>query len=200
MSTKHPLSIIQQALGADWDKLATPIRQHYGLASYTNADCLLNGRMYVEYPNRVLPLIWAARLTGALMHQRGKDIAVEIHTQTKADSDQLFWQRQFKFPGRTRRFISRMQYLQDNEIIESVGWGLSIRLKLSVDKQALVFRSNGYLWRWGALSLSLPDWLLLGKARIIESALADGGLKLDFDIIHPLWGLTYRYGGVFSEK
>jgi hypothetical protein len=185
------------ALGAAWDKLAEPLRRHYGLAGGADESLVLYGHMQVDYPSAALPLILAARLCGALVHRRGENIAVTVANSTRNGSPALFWHRTFAFPGKPVIFTSRMEHLAGNEVVEFVRCGLGIRLRLSECDGALVFHSNGYLWRLGPLRLTLPDWLLLGKAEIVEYAVGEERIGVDFTVAHPLWGQTFRYRGEF---
>lgn len=91
-----------------------------------------------------------------------------------------------------------MEYHQGNELIEFVGGGFGLYLKLTVENNRLVYRSNGHLWQVGKLRLPIPDVLFLGHATIIEAAVFEHSFELDFKINHPLFGETYSYGGLFS--
>lgn len=192
-----PLPLAQTALGDAWLRLAAPMRRHYGLPCGVDAELTLQGRMRVDYPLKVLPLILAARLCGALVHRRGDNLAVTVRNRTCDGSPALFWRRTFQFPGRNVIFQSRMEHLAENEIVEYVRFGLGIRLRLSEQDGALVFRSNGYVWNLGPWRLHLPDWLLLGRAEIVERADGEDALLLEFRVEHPWWGKTYDYGGRF---
>jgi hypothetical protein len=55
-----------------------------------------------------------------------------------------------------------------------------------------------HLLKLGPVILPIPDSLLLGRALITEEALSDDSFRLQFEIVHPLWGRTYSYGGVFK--
>ncbi len=197
MST-HLEPLAKTALGDAFDKLSEPVRRHYGLRCGAQDSITLKGVMKVHYPNRAWLLIMGARLLGGLVHKRGKQVAVTVRNETRSNHNGLFWHRTFVFPDKTVIFTSRMEHLADNEIVEFVGFGLGIRLRLSERDGALVFNSNGYLWRLGFLKLHLPDWLMLGTAEIIESPDGEGGVNLDFSIVHPWWGKTYDYSGQFS--
>ena len=91
-----------------------------------------------------------------------------------------------------------MEYHQGNELIEFVGGGFGLYLKLTVENNRLVYRSNGHLWQVGKLRVPIPDVLFLGHATIIEAAVFEPSFELDFKINHPLFGETYSYGGLFS--
>ena len=101
--------------------------------------------------------------------------------------------------------MAKVQYLlrawninKTNELIEFVGGGFGLYLKLTVEDNKLIYRSNGHLWRLGRLTLPIPDALFLGHATITETAISDHEFQLDFQINHPICGNTYAYGGSFQ--
>lgn len=75
---------------------------------------------------------------------------------------------------------------------------MGLYLNLTVENNTLVYRSHGHLWQAGQLRIPIPDVLFLGNATIIETAIDDSRFELDFRIRHPLFGETYRYGGIFQ--
>ena len=90
-----------------------------------------------------------------------------------------------------------MQHIKGNEIIEYVCYGLGIRMRMSVDHGALVFKSKGYVWNIAGIRISIPAWLILGEATIIEKASAGDKFYISFEIIYPLFGKTFAYSGEF---
>jgi hypothetical protein len=90
-----------------------------------------------------------------------------------------------------------MEYQKGNEIIEYIGCGFGLYLKLTVENNKLVYRSNRHLWQIGSLRIPIPDVLFLGHATITETAISEDEFELDFKIVHALFGETYRYGGSF---
>jgi len=189
--------LLQKTLGADWDKLPPVIQRHYR-TSITNSTCV-KGTMEIGYPNYLLPLIALIHLFGGLVLKRGSQIETLVKKTVVAKNNTLFWSRVLKYPDNKKDyFFSKMIYLQDHELIETVRFGFGLRLKVSVEKGNLVFRSNGYIWQCGKLNLTFPDWLVLGNATIIEAPITNQQFKLDFSISHPLFGLTYWYHGEFQ--
>jgi hypothetical protein len=46
----------------------------------------------------------------------------------------------------------------------------------------------------------IADVLFLGHVTIIEIPIDSNTFELDFKIIHPLFGKTYEYGGLFNYE
>lgn len=191
-------SLIQGVLGEDWAALPAVIQRHYQITAPQQA-IVVTGNMTVDYPRRLTPVLKLLRLLGALVDLKGDQMAVQVKKWQQTDPSVLYWQRHIQDAGGKQcRFASRMVWQQDHELIELVGMGFGIRLKLSVEQGKLVYRSHGHLLKLGPLTLPIPDSLLLGSAVISEQALSEDSFLLDFQIIHPLWGKTYYYGGIFK--
>ncbi len=190
--------LFAQALDDSWQQLHPAVRRHYDLKP---GDAMtLHGEMEEVYHSLwVKPFILFGRLFGALVPYRGRNIPVEVRNFCEDDSNALHFQRRFFFPDRTPYpFVSRMEFLAGNEIVEFVRLGLGIRMRLSVVDGALCYTTNGYLWRLGPLRLTLPDWLFFGSGTITERGVGNDEVELDFTLVHPLFGRSFRYAGRFQ--
>lgn len=194
-------SVIGQALGKDWAKLHPVLRRHYGMDPGSDQALLMVGTMsHIDHSPIAKLFLLPARIFNALIPYRGTNIPATVRNWTRRDDSQsMFWLRRFQFPaGKQAIFASRMVYLGANEIIEYVRFGLGIRMRLSVDGDALVYRSNGYQWDIGRVRLRFPDWVALGTGEISETGLSDSGFEMHFTMHHPLFGCTFSYAGRFE--
>ena len=193
-------SLLQKTLGDDWHKLPLVIQTHYRLQSRQQTYNIVTGIMRVNYPFFVRPMLFITRLMGGLIDLKGGNMNAQVEKWVADGTpNTLFWKRTIQAPdGKRTVFASRMEYQQGNELIEYVGGGFGLRLKLSVENNKLVYRSNGHLWQIGKLKIPIPDVLFLGHAAITETAISETQFELDFRITHPLFGETYRYGGIFQ--
>ena len=82
---------------------------------------------------------------------------------------------------------------------EYVGFGVSMALRISVEQEALVFRSVGYSLQLGRLRLPLPRWLTPGDLTVTHRDLGGGAFRFTLEIIHPRFGLLIRQSAVFRE-
>jgi hypothetical protein len=195
---KAPL--FQKVLGNEWDNLPPVIQQHYRLPSVQVLQNSVAGVMFIEYPRFVTPILKIVRFFGGLIDLKGPNMAVKVEKRVNQDMpDCLFWRREIKSPGgKIIVFASRMEYQKTNELIEYIGGGFGIHLKVNCEDGKLVYRSNGHLWQIGKFKIPIPDVLFLGHATITETAVSEDEFRLDFKISHPLFGDTYRYGGLFK--
>ncbi|MGZ5055142.1 MAG: DUF4166 domain-containing protein [Methylobacter sp.] len=193
------ISLMQRVLGNDWEALPPVIQHHYKITLPQQA-ITVTGNMNIDYPYWLTPVIKMLCLFGALVDLKGEGLAVQVKKWRQTDPSILYWRRHIQAAdnGKPCVFASRMVWQKDHELIELVGMGFGIRLKLSVEQGKLVYQSRGHLLQLGPLTLPIPDSLLLGHALITEQALSEDTFQLDFQIVHPLWGKTYYYGGVFE--
>jgi hypothetical protein len=82
---------------------------------------------------------------------------------------------------------------------EYIGFGLSMELKVSVGRDALVFSSAGYAFQLGRLRFHLPDWLTPGDLTVTHADLACGLFRFTLEIIHPRLGRLLHQSAVFRE-
>ena len=82
---------------------------------------------------------------------------------------------------------------------EYVGHGVSMALRISVEHEALVFRSVGYALRVGWLRLPLPPWLTPGDLTVTHSDLGSGAFRFTLEIVHPRLGKLIRQSAIFRE-
>lgn len=197
-ANKQP--VIKRALGEHWDELDDIVKQHYEITPGESSEMLIKGVMDEVYHSSIAKIfLLPGRIFGALVPYKGRNISTQVRNWTSVDNDKaMFWYRTLYFPKKSPLiFASRMEHIEDNEIIEYVRYGMGIRMKISVDDGALVFKSKAYVWTIGGISISIPTWLILGDAKIIEKATAADKFYIYFEMKHPLFGKTFSYSGVF---
>ncbi|MGR9116463.1 MAG: DUF4166 domain-containing protein [Gammaproteobacteria bacterium] len=191
------IPLLQKTLGADWEALPAVIRKHYTVGP--TASTCVQGVMIVGYPGFLRPMIKAIHLSGGLIARRGQDVKTRVEKTVSSQHGGLCWRRTLEYSdGKQDFFHSCMVYRKPHELTETIRFGFGLRLNVTVEQGTLVYRSNGHLWQCGRFELNIPDWLLLGKATIIESPVSDRQFSLDFKIRHPIWGDSYYYRGVFE--
>lgn len=193
--------VIQKALGNNWDDLAETVKQHYDITPGEASNMTIKGVMDEVYHSPIAKLfLLPGRIFGALVPYKGKNIPTEVKNWTTRDNNAaMFWHRTLEFPNKAPViFKSRMEYVKDDEIIEYVRYGMGIRMRMFVKDSALIFKSIGYIWKIGRIKIPIPTWAILGNAEIIERAISDDEFYIDFNMIHPLFGRTFSYSGVYS--
>jgi len=82
---------------------------------------------------------------------------------------------------------------------EYVGCGISMALNISVEREALVFRSAGYALEIGPLRLPLPERLTPGAMTVMHIDLGGGEFRFTLEVTHPRLGLLIRQSALFRE-
>ena len=72
-------------------------------------------------------------------------------------------------------------------------------LLISVEHEALVFRSVGYALQIGPLRLPLPMRFTPGDLTVTHSDLGGGTFRFTLEIVHPRFGKLIRQSALFRE-
>ena len=142
-----------------------------------------------------------ARLVGGPLPtgtETGVPMIVTV-TEDTASGGQI-WTR---ICARTRGFPqvihSSKRFAGPTGLEEYVGYGISMALRISVEREALVFRSVHYSLQAGPLRIVLPPWLTPGDLTVTHSDLGGGVFRFTLEIIHPRFGRLIRQSAVFRE-
>jgi Domain of unknown function (DUF4166) len=112
----------------------------------------------------------------------------------------VLWERSYAYPGRRELTIaSRKEASADGALLEVTRGGLGMRLALTAEDGALVFRSTQYFLRLGAVSLPIPLWLTPGRACVVHRDLGGGRFHFGLSFVHPLAGETFFSAGDFED-
>jgi hypothetical protein len=185
-------SLMQQALGADWDALPPALQTHYQFG--TTVD---TGAMDIEYPRFMQPVLSALRRVGALVNRRGQRVATVVEKHVVGDRQ--YWQRTITYAdGQSIRFNSFWLYAGDGQMIEFVNPLLGLKMAPYLADGRLHYRGICFVIKLGPLLLRIPEWLVLGHTTIVEEAIDDSHFAMDFRLTHPLFGEVFRYAGKFA--
>lgn len=185
-------SLMQQALGADWEKLPTALQAHYQFG--TTFD---TGHMNVEYPRFMQPVLSVLRIVGALVNRSGRDVVTVV--KKRVIGDRQYWRRTLTYPdGKVLYFNSFWICAGQGQVIEFVNPVLGLQMAPSVKGSRLHYRGIRFVAKLGPLMLPIPEWLVLGHTTIVEEAIDENHFVMDFRLTHPLLGEVFRYSGRFQ--
>jgi len=195
----NKLSIMQNALGQQWDLLPLALKNHYG--SNCMGENHATGELDIEFPWFMKLPLHFMRLFGALVNKRGNKLKTSV-TKTMCGNKQQ-WHRVINFPdGKVINFNST--FIADKDgFIEYINNYLGLKMTAFVKGSRLYYESRGYVLKIGKISISIPEWLALGHASIIESEFRQDDTQtfiMDFRIKHPLFGEVFCYKGKFKTK
>jgi hypothetical protein len=123
-----------------------------------------------------------------------------VVTVTEAAGGGQVWTRMCaRSSGFAQVIHSEKRFAGPTGLEEYVGCGVSMALNISVEHEALLFRSAGYFLQVGPLRLTLPDWLTPGDMTVAHTDLGNGDFRFTLDIVHPRRGALIRQSAVFRE-
>lgn len=185
-------SLMQQALGANWDKLPPALQAHYRFGSTVDT-----GSMDIEYPRFMQPVWSILSLFGALVDRPGKGVTTVV--EKRVVGERQVWERTITYAdGQVVRFNSFWVAAGNGEVIEFVNPVLGLQMAPYVVGDKLHYRGVRFVAKLGPLTIPIPEWLTLGHATIVEEALDDTRFAMDFRLTHPLFGQLFRYSGTFE--
>ena len=192
--------VFKKILGEHWSELGEVIQKHYFLRPYTNDYICVKGTMFEVYHSAIAKiLIPLGLLFGAIVPFRGKDVPIDVHYNMSDKNENIYWDRVFKFnKARHFHFKSHMEHVKGNEVIEFVRFGIGLRLKVTVEDGALVFRDTGYVWRIFGVTIPLPVKFIMGQAYVEERPIDNNSFTMKMQIVHPLFGKLFFYRGQFT--
>lgn len=191
--------VFQTLLGQDWDKLGHIIRRHYFLKPKSQDYICVAGEMSEIYHSTLAKLIIPIGLLfGSVVPYRGNNIPVDVHYNASSENSNIYWDRIFKFKRGDFHFKSFMEPVAANEAIEFVRFGVGIRLRVSAENGALVFRDTGYLWRILGCDIPIPGRWLMGSVYVEEKPIDNTNFSMKMVLEHPLAGVLFKYTGRFK--
>jgi len=193
-------SIFNLVLADDWDDLGDIIKAHYFLKPYSNDYICVCGEMSEIYHSFIAKLIIPFGLIfGAIVPYKGNNIPVDVHYNTSTENSNIYWDRVFKFSQKKYfHFKSHMVHVENNNVIEFVRFGIGIKLKVTSEQGALIFRDSGYIWRISGIDIPLPLNMVLGHIYVEERPIDENTFSMKMTMRHSLFGDLFRYMGIFS--
>lgn len=187
-------SLMQQALGDDWSRLPRALQVHYCHGSSRDV-----GKMDIEYPGFMQPLLWALARVGALVSRRGEGVFTQV--EKTVVGERMHWHRTLRYAsGEMLRFNTVWESGPDGHLIEFVNPNLGLQMQPYVVGEQLHYRGIRFVLRLGGRMLGIPEWLALGHTTIVETAIDDQQFAMDFRMTHPLLGQLFRYSGQFRAE
>ncbi|RED51553.1 DUF4166 domain-containing protein [Aestuariispira insulae] len=195
---------IVRAMGiADWRRLTPSIRARF-LKTCDHASHLLYQGVMTKV--QASPLGWMlaqiCRLTGTpLAPHRGEKVPVEVAVYPDSEGKGVVWARRYFFEGKKPVTVKSAKALDAHDrLLECVGGGFGMFLRVYEENRALHFRSTRYFWEVFGLRLFLPDLISPGVAHVIHADMGDDYFRFTISIKHRWLGELFFQDGIFKEK
>lgn len=187
-------SLMQRALGDDWERLPTSLQAHYQFGPSIDV-----GHMDIEFPRWMKPYLWLLHWVGALLPRSGR--AIPTRVEKNVLQQRQFWRRTMQFPcGKQVAFNSFWISAGENRLIEFVNPVMGLEMAVGVREGQLHYDGVRFVIKLGRLIMGLPEWLVLGHTTIVESGMPDNTFSMDFRLTHPWFGQVFRYAGTFATE
>jgi hypothetical protein len=92
-----------------------------------------------------------------------------------------------------------MRESEKGEVLEYVGAGLGMKLRVFEKNGSLHFESDGYFWDIGICRIPLPELLSPGHTYLKHMNESESSFKIRIDIEHKLFGKMFVQIGSFRE-
>jgi hypothetical protein len=195
-----PEPIFKTVLGDQWTQLGSIVRRHYSLTPFSQDYVRVDGVMEEIHHSLIAKLLIPfGLLFGAIVPFRAENVPVSVHYSSSPNDANLYWDRAFRLRNQKDfHFKSYMHHISDNEVIEYVRFGIGMRLRVTAEDGALVFRDEGYVWRLFGHTVPVPVGLLFGSAYVEERPIDADSFSMKMELVHPLFGTLFRYQGHFA--
>ncbi|MGJ8563667.1 MAG: DUF4166 domain-containing protein [Alphaproteobacteria bacterium] len=188
----------------NWQSLPTAVRERF-------SKRLLHGQstVYRGYAVSTLhsPAGW---LLSHLLRPFGaplplpcvKDEQAAIVTVTEDQcSNGQFWTRQYATEKGFPQIIhSSKQFSGPTGLEEYVGFGISMTLRLEIDDDALLFKSDRYILRLFGRRIPLPKWLCPGELTVGHADHGDGWFEFFLKVEHKYLGCLIYQSAMFCDE
>ncbi len=139
-------------------------------------------------------------ISGALIPYSDADFPVDIEVYSRPDDPAIYKQRIYRLNGRKPiQFTSYMRESERGEVLEYVGMGLGMKLKLHAEDGNLHFTSDGYFWDLFGWRVPLPGILTPGQTFLSHRNDSPDQFNIRIEIRHCLFGTTFTQVGVFHD-
>jgi hypothetical protein len=184
-----------------WRRLPPAIRDRFAVKPRRGGAIRYAGIMHEVRRSRAGWFIaQACRLLGTpLVARQGCDVPVTVTLRTDAAGDGIVWERCYRFPlNAPVRAVSIKKASAEEGLLECVGGGFGMRLRVFERERALHFVSVGFFWRLGRWRMALPELLTPGRMHVVHRDLGGSRFRFTISVRHILLGETFHQDGTFA--
>jgi hypothetical protein len=194
-------STYQQALGERaWRRLEPEVQERFAARPGAKEVVRYAGTMQTVALSFMGWLFaQTCRLIGnPLVPYRGKDVPMSIELRHDDDLGGVEWRRTYAFPehGKFTVCSTKCKGL-DDEVVEHIGSGFQMRLRLMEEAGALVFKSTAYECTLFGKRIRIPTLLTPGRTTVRHEQLRGDRFRFSLGVVHPILGTTVFQEGIF---
>jgi len=196
-----PDPVYQDLLGElAWARLKPEVRQRFSIRPAAE-QCVRYVGVMESVKLSCMGWLFAqvCRLIGTpLAPFRGRKVRMQIDLVQDKKLNGVAWHRTYYFgPGRIFTVRSTKSKGRNGELIEHIGCGFSMRLKLSEREGDLVFTSTAYQFSLAGRTFQIPALLTPGITTVTHEQIEGERFRFSLSVDHPLLGTTIFQDGEF---
>jgi len=182
-----------------WHRLAPEVRERFSFKPDRDETVCYAGTMQTVTLSFMGWLFaQTCRLIGTpLSPYRGENVPMRI-VLSRDGTNGVRWRRTYRFEKAGEFTVCSTKCKgRDGEVIEHIGCGFQMRLRLSEESGALVFTSTAYECALFGRTFSIPTLLTPGRTTVRHEQLIGDRFRFSLSVIHPMLGETIFQDGVF---
>ncbi|MGB9152630.1 MAG: DUF4166 domain-containing protein [Alphaproteobacteria bacterium] len=196
-------STIRRQMKDEWHRLHPNIQARFARDPKPGEEVVYEGVMQTIRRTRMGWLFaYLTRVIGnPLTPHAGDNIPMEVRLFKREGQTGVFWQRTYHYPERKPYVVTSVKReSKKGEMMECVGGGFGMLLKLYEQDGKLHFESYRYFCQTAGLRIPLPHWLSPGKTHVVHEDLGEGNFKFTISMDHAQLGQTFYQEGIFHER
>ena len=191
--------LIEKIFTESHESISKILKQRYSNKAFDAHTLKMEGHLNISLSPMFHFLSPLFRLTGALVPFPGKNIRTTVEMISTHNSRIIIMKRTLYYPNKKPfTFISRVEHVNNNTLVERMRFGLSARLYYFYEKNSIFLKYGGYILKLGKVSIRLPLGFLFGRFSGEEKALDDNHFEMTFLLHHFLMGKLFQYSGIFK--
>ncbi|MFL0797254.1 MAG: DUF4166 domain-containing protein [Cellvibrionaceae bacterium] len=184
-----------------WERLHPAIRRRFSSAT-SKKSVTYKGVMETVYLSRAGALLaQLCRVIGTpLALYNGQDIPMEVKVYPDENLNGMAWDRFYYYSDKPVNRVKSIKCILANEgLVEVVGFGFGMHLKIFEKNSALYFESTRFFWQFKNVRVYIPDILTPGKTTVWQAAVSEYKFRFSLKVIHPLLGKVFWQTGIFDD-
>jgi Domain of unknown function (DUF4166) len=179
-----------------WAHLPEAVRRRFAHDAQAVAPTIYCGEALVRASLAGRLLAHVCRVIGTpVVPYVGDRVAMTVRVYR--DADGIVWERAYAFADR-RCVVRSTKQIHHGALVEKLGAGLHMQLRVFEADAALHFVSDRYFFQLGSLRIELPDWFLPGPTHVTHTDLGGGRFRFSMQTVHGWWGELFYQDGIFE--
>lgn len=195
-------STIKNQLNEGWNKLNPNIQERFANEPELGEKLVYEGVMQIIRCSKMGSLFaHLTRIIGnPLTPYEGINIPMEVELFKKPAKSGVYWRRIYHYPNKKPYIVTSVKKESCNgEMMECVGGGFGMLLKVYEQDSSLHFESYRYFWKFLFLRIPLPHFISTGKTHVVHSDLGNGDFRFTISMTHKYLGETFYQDGIFRR-